>query len=218
MQRQVTHCRRRMLQFKPVVLAVVDPQTLVLTLTSPEASVAGGACDALEKFASTCPYSLSWLASRSHHDYQHHAFAFTAETNRSILLQLGVLDAALTILTTGQEAVRAQASCLLATLISAERAREAWRLRPDPSGYDVVVGLIAPDKHPVLQENGTSIVADLAQEYSSRIELARRGVVMPLASLLASTVPETQRSSLRALALLLHEFDNRTELGKTPGT
>jgi len=177
-------------KFQGVDVSTKDPHTVVLLLDSPEVAIVCKACEALHKHMEK------------------------SEQNCLELRDLDVVPRLVHLLSASDKATRSYSILCLSIMATSGAVRKVlYRTNCVPS----LLALLKPEEELVCQERASSTVAELAGEYSFKVELQKHSAHEPLIALLHSADPDVQRNCVKALSLLVEHYQSRPAIREAGG-
>jgi len=169
-------------EFDAVELITKKPQTVVLMLQSNEEILLQTVCDALYKYSEKAP------------------------ENKSQLLTFGALEYLVKLLKHEDKVVKRNASMCIGSIASEVSAR---RLLRKFGCIPLLLLLLGPEEEIICHEFGTLALSWLAEDYVSKNEIFDKQGIPLLIQHLQSSDCDVQKNSVRAVGLMLADFQCR---------
>ncbi|XP_070564902.1 armadillo repeat-containing protein 3-like isoform X2 [Ptychodera flava] len=176
--------------FDPLTVDSKQAATVVLMLDSPEEEVQTKACEALYKFAEKC------------------------DDNKALLLELGVIQPLLKLISAEDKIVRRNSTMALGAMSVYSEVRKVLR---KTEAIPQVIRLLAPEEDTLVHEFASLCIASMANEFTSKVQIFEQDGVEPLIRLLADPDPDVQKNSVEALCLMLQDFQTKAAIRELNG-
>ncbi|XP_065587648.1 armadillo repeat-containing protein 3 [Cyrtonyx montezumae] len=173
--------------FEPLLIVSKAAATVVLMLDSPEEEVLAKACEAIYKFASK------------------------GDENKVALLGLGAVERLYKLISHEDPIVRRNAIMVFGIMSSNNDVKKLLR------ELDVTSSLLShlvPEEDVIIHEFATLCLANMAVEYSTKVQILEQGGLEPLISLLGSPDPDVTKNSVECIYLLVQDFQSRAAVGE----
>nr|XP_054771281.1 armadillo repeat-containing protein 3-like [Lytechinus pictus] len=164
--------------------------TVVLMLESPEEEILIKGCEALYKFAEKC------------------------DENRGMLLEHGAGEHLLKLIASEEKTVRRNAIMTLGVMSAHNEVR---RLLRKSDCIPNLIKLLAPEEDTLVHEFSSLCLANMAQEYSSKVQIMELGGLDPLIALLSDPDPDVTKNTVEAVSLLLQDYQSRAAIRDARG-
>ncbi|NXU57772.1 ARMC3 protein, partial [Turnix velox] len=167
--------------FDPLLVESKTAATVVLLLSSPEEEVLAKACDALYKFASK------------------------GDENKVTIFGLGAVEHLYKLISHEDPIVRRNAIMVLGIMASNDDVKKLLR---ELDVTNSLISQLAPEEDVVIHEFATLCLAQMAVEYTAKVQIFEHGGLEPLLRLLDSPDPDVEKNSLECIYLLLQDFQS----------
>ncbi|XP_066920274.1 armadillo repeat-containing protein 3-like isoform X2 [Clytia hemisphaerica] len=172
-------------EFDPVELVTKKPQTVTLMLQSAEESVLQTVCDSLYKYAEK------------------------SQENKAQMVNLGVLEHLPRLISHEDKLVKRSAIMCIGSMSSENSCKKILRrigcVKP-------LLQLLSPDEEIICHEFSTLALSNLAETFTSKIEIFEQNGLQLLVNHLSSTDCDVQKNTVHAVSLLVEEFQNRAAM------
>ncbi|XP_035401271.1 armadillo repeat-containing protein 3 [Cygnus atratus] len=168
--------------FDPLLIESKTAATVVLMLSSPEEEVLAKACDAIYKFASK------------------------GDENKVTLLGLGAVERLYKLISHEDPIVRRNAMMVLGIMASNHDVKKLLR---ELDVTNALLSHLVPEEDVVIHEFATLCLAQMAVEYTTKVQIFEQGGLEPLIRLLDSPDPDVKKNSVECIYLLVQDFQSR---------
>ncbi|XP_035175252.1 armadillo repeat-containing protein 3 isoform X3 [Oxyura jamaicensis] len=175
-------CGRRAYKFDPLLIESKTAATVVLMLSSPEEEVLAKACDAIYKFASK------------------------GDENKVTLLGLGAVERLYKLISHEDPIVRRNAMMVFGIMASNYDVKKLLR---ELDVTNALLSHLVPEEDVVIHEFATLCLAQMAVEYTTKVQIFEQGGLEPLIRLLDSPDPDVKKNSVECIYLLVQDFQSR---------
>ncbi|XP_033637394.1 armadillo repeat-containing protein 3-like [Asterias rubens] len=176
--------------FDPLSVESKKAATVVLMLNSSEDDILIKSCEALYKFAEKC------------------------DENKALLMDMGAIPSLLRLITSEEKTVRRNATMTLGVISAHPEVRRLLR-KSDCIGN--VIKLLAPDEETLVHEFSSLCLANMSQEFTSKVQIIENDGLEPLIMLLTDPDPDVQKNVVEAICLLLQDYQTRTAIRELHG-
>nr|XP_021134961.3 armadillo repeat-containing protein 3 isoform X4 [Anas platyrhynchos] len=167
--------------FDPLLIESKTAATVVLMLSSPEEEVLAKACDAIYKFASK------------------------GDENKVTLLGLGAVERLYKLISHEDPIVRRNAMMVFGIMASNHDVKKLLR---ELDVTNALLSHLVPEEDVVIHEFATLCLAQMAVEYTTKVQIFEQGGLEPLIRLLDSPDPDVKKNSVECIYLLVQEFND----------
>ncbi|XP_068529847.1 armadillo repeat-containing protein 3 isoform X3 [Anas acuta] len=167
--------------FDPLLIESKTAATVVLMLSSPEEEVLAKACDAIYKFASK------------------------GDENKVTLLGLGAVEHLYKLISHEDPIVRRNAMMVFGIMASNHDVKKLLR---ELDVTNALLSHLVPEEDVVIHEFATLCLAQMAVEYTTKVQIFEQGGLEPLIRLLDSPDPDVKKNSVECIYLLVQEFND----------
>ncbi|NXG58387.1 ARMC3 protein, partial [Hemiprocne comata] len=167
--------------FVPLLIESKTPATVVLMLSSPEEKVLATACEALYKFASK------------------------GDENKVTLLGLGAVEHLHKLISHENPIVRRNAIMVFGVMAANHDVKKLLR---ELDVTNSLLSRLAPEEDVVIHDFATLCLAQMAVEYTTKVQIFEQGGLEPLVRLLASPDPDVKKNSVECIYLLMQDFQS----------
>ncbi|XP_035175254.1 armadillo repeat-containing protein 3 isoform X5 [Oxyura jamaicensis] len=167
--------------FDPLLIESKTAATVVLMLSSPEEEVLAKACDAIYKFASK------------------------GDENKVTLLGLGAVERLYKLISHEDPIVRRNAMMVFGIMASNYDVKKLLR---ELDVTNALLSHLVPEEDVVIHEFATLCLAQMAVEYTTKVQIFEQGGLEPLIRLLDSPDPDVKKNSVECIYLLVQEFND----------
>ncbi|CAK8674644.1 armadillo repeat-containing protein 3-like isoform X2 [Clavelina lepadiformis] len=177
--------------FDPLTIESKKTGTVVLMLKSNEDEVLMKACEAIYRFADKC------------------------DDNKSILLELGVMEQLIKLINHEEKTVKRYACMAFGVMAGHPDVRRYLRKTDSITAAIQLLG----DEDDVCNEFSSLFLSHMSTDFSSKLSIGKADGLEPLINLLASPDPDVQKNSVQAICNLVQDFQSRSavrELGGIP--
>nr|XP_013027516.1 armadillo repeat-containing protein 3 isoform X5 [Anser cygnoides] len=168
--------------FDPLLIESKTAATVVLMLSSPEEEVLAKACDAIYKFASK------------------------GDENKVTLLGLGAVERLYKLISHEDPIVRRNAIMVFGIMASNHDVKKLLR---ELDVTNALLSHLVPEEDVVIHEFATLCLAQMAVEYTTKVQIFEQGGLEPLIRLLDSPDPDVKKNSVECIYLLVQDFQSR---------
>ncbi|XP_035175249.1 armadillo repeat-containing protein 3 isoform X1 [Oxyura jamaicensis] len=168
--------------FDPLLIESKTAATVVLMLSSPEEEVLAKACDAIYKFASK------------------------GDENKVTLLGLGAVERLYKLISHEDPIVRRNAMMVFGIMASNYDVKKLLR---ELDVTNALLSHLVPEEDVVIHEFATLCLAQMAVEYTTKVQIFEQGGLEPLIRLLDSPDPDVKKNSVECIYLLVQDFQSR---------
>ncbi|KAM9198821.1 armadillo repeat-containing protein 3 [Mergus octosetaceus] len=168
--------------FDPLLIESKTAATVVLMLSSPEEEVLAKACDAIYKFASK------------------------GDENKVTLLGLGAVERLYKLISHEDPIVRRNAMMVFGIMASNHDVKKLLR---ELDVTNELLSHLVPEEDVVIHEFATLCLAQMAVEYTTKVQIFEQGGLEPLIRLLDSPDPDVKKNSVECIYLLVQDFQSR---------
>ncbi|XP_035175253.1 armadillo repeat-containing protein 3 isoform X4 [Oxyura jamaicensis] len=151
-------------------------------LSSPEEEVLAKACDAIYKFASK------------------------GDENKVTLLGLGAVERLYKLISHEDPIVRRNAMMVFGIMASNYDVKKLLR---ELDVTNALLSHLVPEEDVVIHEFATLCLAQMAVEYTTKVQIFEQGGLEPLIRLLDSPDPDVKKNSVECIYLLVQDFQSR---------
>uniref|UniRef100_A0A8C3C2I0 Armadillo repeat containing 3 n=1 Tax=Cairina moschata TaxID=8855 RepID=A0A8C3C2I0_CAIMO len=151
-------------------------------LSSPEEEVLAKACDAIYKFASK------------------------GDENKVTLLGLGAVERLYKLISHEDPIVRRNAMMVFGIMASNHDVKKLLR---ELDVTNALLSHLVPEEDVVIHEFATLCLAQMAVEYTTKVQIFEQGGLEPLIRLLDSPDPDVKKNSVECIYLLVQDFQSR---------
>ncbi|XP_068529845.1 armadillo repeat-containing protein 3 isoform X2 [Anas acuta] len=180
-------CGRRAYKFDPLLIESKTAATVVLMLSSPEEEVLAKACDAIYKFASK------------------------GDENKVTLLGLGAVEHLYKLISHEDPIVRRNAMMVFGIMASNHDVKKLLR---ELDVTNALLSHLVPEEDVVIHEFATLCLAQMAVEYTTKVQIFEQGGLEPLIRLLDSPDPDVKKNSVECIYLLVQDFQSRAAVSE----
>nr|XP_038031229.1 armadillo repeat-containing protein 3 isoform X2 [Anas platyrhynchos] len=180
-------CGRRAYKFDPLLIESKTAATVVLMLSSPEEEVLAKACDAIYKFASK------------------------GDENKVTLLGLGAVERLYKLISHEDPIVRRNAMMVFGIMASNHDVKKLLR---ELDVTNALLSHLVPEEDVVIHEFATLCLAQMAVEYTTKVQIFEQGGLEPLIRLLDSPDPDVKKNSVECIYLLVQDFQSRAAVSE----
>ncbi|XP_032038205.1 armadillo repeat-containing protein 3 [Aythya fuligula] len=168
--------------FDPLLIESKTAATVVLMLSSPEEEVLAKACDAIYKFASK------------------------GDENKVTLLGLGAVERLYKLISHEDPIVRRNAMMVFGIMASNHDVKKLLR---ELDVTNALLSHLVPEEDVVIHEFATLCLAQMAVDYTTKVQIFEQGGLEPLIRLLDSPDPDVKKNSVECIYLLVQDFQSR---------
>ncbi|XP_068529842.1 armadillo repeat-containing protein 3 isoform X1 [Anas acuta] len=173
--------------FDPLLIESKTAATVVLMLSSPEEEVLAKACDAIYKFASK------------------------GDENKVTLLGLGAVEHLYKLISHEDPIVRRNAMMVFGIMASNHDVKKLLR---ELDVTNALLSHLVPEEDVVIHEFATLCLAQMAVEYTTKVQIFEQGGLEPLIRLLDSPDPDVKKNSVECIYLLVQDFQSRAAVSE----
>eukprot|EP00075_Anas_platyrhynchos_P003649 XP_005030658.2 armadillo repeat-containing protein 3 isoform X1 [Anas platyrhynchos] len=173
--------------FDPLLIESKTAATVVLMLSSPEEEVLAKACDAIYKFASK------------------------GDENKVTLLGLGAVERLYKLISHEDPIVRRNAMMVFGIMASNHDVKKLLR---ELDVTNALLSHLVPEEDVVIHEFATLCLAQMAVEYTTKVQIFEQGGLEPLIRLLDSPDPDVKKNSVECIYLLVQDFQSRAAVSE----
>ncbi|XP_071889797.1 armadillo repeat-containing protein 3 isoform X4 [Anas platyrhynchos] len=156
-------------------------------LSSPEEEVLAKACDAIYKFASK------------------------GDENKVTLLGLGAVERLYKLISHEDPIVRRNAMMVFGIMASNHDVKKLLR---ELDVTNALLSHLVPEEDVVIHEFATLCLAQMAVEYTTKVQIFEQGGLEPLIRLLDSPDPDVKKNSVECIYLLVQDFQSRAAVSE----
>ncbi|XP_010005320.1 PREDICTED: armadillo repeat-containing protein 3 [Chaetura pelagica] len=167
--------------YVPLFIESKTAATVVLMLNSPEEIVLAAACEALYIFASK------------------------ADENKVTLLGLGAVEHLHKLISHENLIVRRNAIMVFGIMASNNDVKKVLR---ELDVTSTLISQLVPMEDVVIHEFATLCLAQMAVEYTTKVQIIEQGGLEPLIKLLGSPDPDVKKNSVECIYLLMQDFES----------